>query len=101
MEDFQATIREDSPRAADWIKVFGSREVTLQSPFPQMAKLPSGRRLVYQLDLKALDSEQRARLVAHIAERFHLPVESVDTDLESIGCSILGEDVTVIVSHPQ
>ena len=100
-QDFSATINEDSPRAADWLKVLGSREVAITSPQPVLASAPGiEAALFYQLDLSALTAEQRARLIAHLAERFHVPLAEVKRDLNQVGCPLLAEDLIVAVSQP-
>lgn len=93
-------IRAESPRAADWLKVMGSREIAIKSPLPHLAILPDSRAWVFDMDLEALTPEQRARLIAHLAERFHLPVAEVEANLDQEGCPVLDEDVTVTISHP-
>lgn len=102
MKDFTATIREGCAREADWIKVFGSREVILKSPLPHPAVLPgSDVAFVFDIDLKELLPDQRARLINHLAQRFNLPVAEVEEGLDREGCPILDEDVTITVDHPQ
>lgn len=101
MKDFTATIREDSPRAADWIKVLGSREAELKHPLPAIGVFPGvGAKEFYELDIAALTSEQRARLIAHLSERFQVPREEVESELDKVGCPILAEDIIITISSP-
>ena len=46
------------------------------------------------LDLHAITAEQRERLIKAIAERFSIPVEEVEREIEK-GVPILAEDVSV------
>lgn len=102
MGDFTATIRAGSPREADWLAVFGSREVVLKHPLPVEGSAPGvPHAFFYELDLTALTKEQRARLIAHLAARFQVPEHEVVQQLDQVGCPILDEDVTVTVTHPQ
>jgi hypothetical protein len=94
---WEATILEDSPRAADWQHVFGARTIPILRPLPQPANLPgfAGAVEVYLIDIAALDSATRARLITHLAERFALNVADVARDLGAVGCPILAKDVAV------
>lgn len=93
----EATIRESSPRAADWKRIFGGLTVRLLSPVPILADSLTGRRRFYHADVKALSSEQRGRLVAFISERFSVPPEEVELGLgdSKEGLPILDEDLFV------
>jgi hypothetical protein len=51
--------------------------------------------LVYMADLEALSTEQRARLVSAIAEKFNFPPAEVEADLDATGLPILADGVTV------
>ncbi len=100
-KDFRATIRRESPRAQAWLEVFGSCEVFLKSFMPTPASAPGvPEGLFYMLDLQELTPEQRTRLIAHIARKFGLEEEEVFSDLDTIGCPILGDDVTLTVFNP-
>jgi len=100
--DFEATIRGDSERAATWREVLGTETVKIKSPFPVAVSLPGDiKTTAYQVDLRLLTAEQRARLVTHLAERFGYTAHDVDRDLDEIGCPILAEDVTLTVHNPQ
>lgn len=102
MSDFTATINEGSERAAAWTAVFGGRVVPLVSPFPHEASAPGiAAAWFYQIDVTAITPGQRARLVAHIASRFDIPEAEVDAALDTVGCPVLAEDVTVVVANPQ
>ncbi|TXH52960.1 MAG: hypothetical protein E6Q97_14135 [Desulfurellales bacterium] len=85
-------------RRRDWLVVFGTDEVQLVSPIPQLASLPGldGSQVVYMADLTKLDADQRGRLITFIAARFHVPADVVARDLDTVGLPILGGDVTII-----
>lgn len=100
--DFTATIRPDSERAQTWREVFGSTTVPIRSPSPvraNVANITDG--LFYQIDLRQITPEQRARMVAHITRAFAIPAAEVDAALDSVGCPILADDVAVIEQSPQ
>ena len=102
MKDFQASISKTSERAETWLAVFGSKTIPLKSPIPYKANIPEkGSVYVYDLDLSLLTQEQRQRLVIHIAKRFDYEESFVDKELDSMGCPILAEDVTIIIHNPQ
>jgi hypothetical protein len=101
-KDFTATIREGCPRQQDWLTVLGTNEVVLKSPVPYLASAPGiPEALFFEMDLTALSGDQRARLITHLAQRFHVTEQEVARDLDQVGCPILAADVTVTVYHPQ
>lgn len=92
----KAKIIDEGQRAVVWRKIFGSDTIAIRSPFPTYTILPErGRSLVYELDIESLTSDQRGRLVAHIAERFSILAAEVEAQLDEIGCPILAIDVAV------
>lgn len=100
-KDFTAHIVGDSPRAGDWLHVFGGPSVPITSPVPIRANLPGHPdTLIYLVDLPLLTPEQRTRLVEHIAGRFGIPVAEVETDLDASGYPILADDVIVSIKNP-
>lgn len=101
MEDFTAILISDSPRAADWIKVFGGLDVHLKSPFPIRANLPGApNALIYELDLELIAPDVRQRLIEHLAFTFQIPMDEVAAQLDKHGCPIKAEDVIVSVKNP-
>lgn len=99
---FTATIYESSERAASWREIFGSHTIPIRSPHPiraNVANITDG--LFYQIDLRQITPEQRARMVAHITRAFTIPAAEVDATLDSVGCPILADDVRVTVRNPQ
>lgn len=101
VSDFTAHVSGDNERVAAWLHVFAGAAVPLRSPVPHLARLPGrGEELVYLLDIEALTADQRGRLVQHIAAKFSIPAEEVDADLDTHGCPILAEHVTVSIANP-
>lgn len=99
--DFTAHIDSSDERAAAWLRIFDDTAVPLRSPIPHLARLPGrGEELVYLLDIEALTADQRGRLVQHIAGKFDIPAAEVDADLDTHGCPILAEHVTVSIANP-
>lgn len=99
MNQATATISENSPRALDWLGIFDRlHSILLQSPIPIRCDLPgkSGA-LCYMLDVKAITTDERQRLIDHIVRRFNLPGEKVEQDLDQMGMPILAEDVQVMI----
>ena len=91
-------IRDDSPRAAEWLQVFGKLEVPLKSPIAHRGLTPDGKEAeFYLVDWKALERETLGRVIAFIVEKFKLSwVEALDTMRSpDHGFPILAADVTV------
>lgn len=110
--DFWAALRPDSPRYADWLKVYGPEailgesgiQVPITTPIPERVQLPIGVRSVFFVKLDRLSAEQRERLIRHLVERFGVPRAEVEADFRAKPgreCPILDEDVWVTILHPQ
>ena len=95
------TILESSPRAANWLHIFGRlTDIPIRSPFPIRVHVPDHQNaLAYLLDVSLITNEERLRLVNHLAKYFSLTHAEVERDLDSDGVPILADDV--IVSIPQ
>ena len=92
MRDWTAMVTAfDDDRREEFLKVFGTARVPVLSPFGKMAELPGfdEPQLVYELDLDRLMTEQRKRLVTHIAEKFGLCASEVEAHLDEEGMPIL------------
>jgi hypothetical protein len=96
-----ATVH-DEERAALWARVFpqpnrDTPTVPIVSIVPIMVELPEHDtpQQAYQLDLDAITTRQRMRLVDELADRFELEPADVDRDLDKMGVPILATDVTV------
>ena len=94
-----ATLLETSPRAADWRHIFGRlTDIPLRGPFAIQMDLPGHPKAsAYLLDVSLISSEERLRLVNHIAARFNLDRAEVERDLDAQGVPILAEDVAVYI----
>lgn len=90
-------LRASSPRAADWLRVFGGLEVPLCSPVAVWARLPGRIAEVYRVDVGRLTADQIERAVAHLAERFGRPADEVRADLlnPEHGLPLLASEVLV------
>lgn len=90
-----ATIKDES-RKREWIDILGTDTIPIKSPIPTWASLPDrDDALIYELDLTTLTSEQRGRLVNHIARKFDFSPEEVENRLADEGVPILADDVVV------
>ncbi len=101
-KDFEFSINEDSARAPDFERVFGSRTVNIKSPHPERITTtdhPNGV-MAYFLDIDEITPEQHARLVAYIEERFKVDRAFVIRNLRSAGFPILASEGVVIVKNP-
>lgn len=96
----KAHLHPDSPRAAAWEHVFGGLSVPLVGVNTILMMGPHGMREFYQVDVAALTAEQRARLVDHIAEKFTMPRQEVETGIDdpTRGLPILVEDVSLTLA---
>jgi hypothetical protein len=94
-----ATIHETSERAADWQRIFGRLDnIPLRSPWPTAAVLPEkGQTQIYLLDVGAITSDERQRLIDYIAGRFSLPRELVEQGLDATGVPIVAEELLVTI----
>lgn len=77
-------------------RIFGGDKVPILSIVPTKMDLPGHpNALAYMMDLKAITSEQRQRLVESIAARFSLDASFIDGNLDIIGVPVLADDVVV------
>ncbi len=99
VELMMAVISEESPRYGDWMKVFGTNRVPVVSPLSHTNNAPGiVAREFYKLNVRALSPEQRARMVAHLAEKFGAPISEVERDIDGEhGVPILADDVMMIL----
>jgi hypothetical protein len=101
-KDFRVTVN-DVARREEWLAIFGTDTMCVESPIPENATLPGldGTQRIYKLDLAELTDEQRARLVEHIGHKFGLEVDEVNELLDVHGVPILADQCSVIVHNPQ
>lgn len=97
---FTAIIKKDSPRAAEWEKVFGTRKVAVHGFLPQTANVLGEKKEVYMLDLKALTDKQYEELIFHISGKFNVPIEQVAAEMPEVGVPILAEDLIITCNTP-
>lgn len=98
-----ATLAPGSPRAGDWLRVFGRLDhIPLQHVAPQLATLPgfAAAVYIYLLDLARLTPEQYERLVEFISSRFQAPLEEVRAGLAEQGLPLLADDVYAVQVLP-
>lgn len=103
--DFWVRVH-DPARAADFDRVFlgvyGNATVPVRSPIPHMSPVVGlGNVLVYELAVDLLSPEERARLVAFIAERFDLDPAAVESELDDVGVPIPAKNCSLAVHNPQ
>lgn len=101
-KDFRIIIEEPN-RKADFIAVFGRKEVCIQSPLPAWEKLSGFEEpvQVYYLDFDEITDEERQRLVEHISEKFGDAPEEVNRLLDIHGLPILASDCFVVINNAQ
>lgn len=100
--DFAVTINNED-RLRDWIDMFDSVQVYVQSPVPQIAELPGfdEPQKVFMLDLELISSRQRQKLVNYLANKFGLDPSVVEAGIDEEGVPILAEDCMVTIHNPQ
>lgn len=100
-KDFKVTVMGE--RAEEFKQVFGTDTVQVLLPFPHMARLEGveGEQSVYMLDVDALTTEQRDRLVVHLARKFVSSEIEISRFLENEGLPILAADTISTVIYPQ
>jgi hypothetical protein len=99
--DFFAVVGGD--REPLFREVFGDNRVPIETPIGEYALLPglTGPQMIFKLALDQITPEQRARLVASLAQRFGYPESEVDSELDTHGVPILARDASVVVYNPQ
>lgn len=96
LEPTTVTLRAESPRYQDWLRVFGSASVRVKSPIALRGRDPAGVECdFYLVDLAALTPEQMERVVLFIAERFEIPVDTVRATLPDHGLPLVAADCSV------
>lgn len=102
-KDFTVTIRDDSPRAQDFMKAFGRLTVNIKSFIPEMMSHPDfdEPQKMYKLDFDLVTEEEFERLVDVVAEKFKADRDRVHLELKQAGIPILASDCTVTIENPQ
>ena len=83
----------------DWKNVLGTTELPIISLLPEPAETPIGVKNVYMIDLETLTKKQHENLVKHLAERYHLTEEEVESDINTIGVPIIADDCQIITNE--
>jgi hypothetical protein len=88
----------DPTRAAVYEPIFGGRYVPVISDVPHLVVITSLRAAIfaYRIDLSAIDDDQRARLVAHLAARHHEDPDAVNAVIDAEGIAIAAQDCLAI-----
>ncbi len=89
------TVTVTGERAAEWVKVFGSATVPVQSPFPVTASVQNEITLVYMLAIDQLTPDQRGKLIDHLATKFNLHAAEVSLEIDRVGVPILYNDTVM------
>lgn len=82
-----------------WKDAIGTTELPILSLLPEPAETPIGLKNVYMVDLDSLTKKQHEKLVKHLAERYHLPREQVEDDINIIGVPIIADDCQIITNE--
>ncbi len=93
---WSATLDPTSPRYADWRKILGDFDnVPLVDANRRQAE-PIGEH--YLVDVDALTPDQKARLIAWVAEKFEATPAAVEAEIIQRGFPIRAGDVIVSFS---
>ena len=103
VDDWQTIARvHNLERVKWWRDVFDSDTCPVTSIIPDWGDFPGiGLAQFYDLDLKAISTEQKQRLIKSIADKFKLTVDEVAADIDRVGVPILAADVVVSSSDPR
>lgn len=100
--DFELEVL-DPPRIEEFTQIFGGPVVPVKSPIPSWELLGEAKdeRLVYMLDFRALEADQKARLVEHLANKFDAPAVTILAQLNERGLPIIAGNTVVAIKNPQ
>jgi hypothetical protein len=98
-------VIHDPERLKFWQAVLGGDRAPIKSILTISVHVPDdneGTRQAdaYFLDLNAITTEQREKLIKSIAKRFVIPVDEVERAIDDQGVPILAEHVSVSSSDP-
>lgn len=101
-KDFRVVIEEPA-RQAEFMSIFGRKEVCIESPLAEWAKLAGfdDPVEVYYLDFDEITAEEKQALVKHIAGKYDTAPAEVIRLLAIHGLPILASDCFVVISNPQ
>lgn len=84
------TVTAPPERVETFRRIFGTDTVpVIPTAEPYVLRLPIGAEPCYLLDVERIPLEQRARLVAHLADTFGDPAELIVRDLIRRGLPIV------------
>lgn len=97
-----ATAREGTPRAEEWLNIFGSRTIYLVTAEPVKIQFPDDEQgMAFLLDVPSLKDEQRTRLVEHTARKFQIDAGLVERVMNQNVFPIrLGDDLVIATQQP-
>lgn len=78
------------------IEIFGTTILPVQSP----DLILLGEQLVFKLDMERITNDQRIRLAAYLAGKFHLEFHEVERKLECMGFPIPAHGCQLVISFP-
>ena len=101
-KDFEITIRNNTEKAKEFMKVFGTLTVNVKLPIPEYILTPNNEKvLAYFLDLDLITKEQRDNLIKHLSEKFNHPIDFAKENLDKFGVPILQNDCSLFIKNPQ
>lgn len=97
INEWKTKARITNPeRLALWQAVFDGDEVPIVSIVPQIGTFTDiGEQRFYLIDLAAIETERRQKLVEALAAKFGMAIDFIEANLELIGVPILAMDVVV------
>lgn len=100
-KDFRIII-ENPERTAEFMDIFGRKEVCILTPIPDWTRLGESEEpvQVYWLDLDEITPEEKHRLVQHIAAKFNAEPGAVEAALNTLGLPIRASDCFVVINNP-
>lgn len=101
-KDFEITIRNNTEKAKEFMKVLGTLTVNVESPIPEYVSTPHHKKvLAYFLDLDLITKEQRENLITYLSEKFSQTRVFVMKNLDKFGVPILQNDCSLFIKNPQ
>lgn len=92
---FQIICHEEN-RAKWWIEFFGTNTIPVKSLIPTPGLYEGKEYFFFELDLRIVTPEIRAKIIPNIAKEFNLSVEYVDSNLDFMGIPINADKTTLL-----
>ena len=102
-KNIRVVINEDSPRAADCMRIFGRRDVPVTKERPIWVVVPDYEKPVkaHRMDLSGITPNQRDRLMQHIAGKYApLLDDEISEILDNYAIYVLADECTLVAQHP-